>query len=179
MVPVSPLELRVLRAGVVRRVLDAKRLPTIATHYLMVNLPSDSLALLAGLDVGQEVDPVDARELLSDVLSELGEPIDERREVELVAMFLAKLHTQALVPARQTCRRFYQLGVEIECEWPLAQIGELFGFDDEWEASWGRTPAQLSEATAAACEELLRTIEPTLGVLDNAAVSRLSEMVIS
>lgn len=179
MVSVGPLELCVLQAALNHKVLDARLLPKLATHYLLLGVPSTSLADLAGLDVGQDVDPHDARDLLEDVLVELGQPIANDNNVTLAAMLLAKLGNNSFVAPQQTSQRFYRLAVEIEYEWPLPQIGDLYGLDDEWEGGWGRTPAQLSDATAALCSELLAESEPVHGVLDMAALRRLSEIVVA
>ena len=179
MVSVGPLELRVLQAGLNHKILDARLLPKLATRYLVLGVPSTSLAELAGLDVGQEVNPHDAQDLLEDVLVELGQPSTNDNTVTLAAMLLAKLGNNAFVAPQQTSQRFYRLAVEIDYEWPVPQIGELYGLDDEWEGGWGRTPSQLSDATAALCTELLAESEPVHGVLDMAALRRLSEIVVA
>jgi hypothetical protein len=133
--------------------LDTRSVPVWAAWWLVTDDGGPAVCDLAGLS---GLDPFDVRDALIPALNELG------------------IRTPALADACRlafTDRAERCLGGEVDeselAAWVEriyiwsgydhevlhAPLGAIYGIDDEWRGSWGRTEAELREAVRAACRE--------------------------
>lgn len=141
--------------------LATERVPMWAAHWLADGHDGPALRELAGLD---GADPREVRALIPAVLAETGEPLPAEADSELTtgrrAAYIAlayedtaRLFLQDRASARWVLDKVAEVVQDQDYgELPLSQpLGRLYGFDDEWDGGWGRSPEELTHAVRAAC----------------------------
>lgn len=138
-------------------VLPSERVPLWAAHWLADGHDGHALRTLAGLD-GR--DPRAARDLLSEVLPEVGASLPSPETAANTAYTdLARRYLDGLVSERWVVAKAEELAITSEyaeeiCGPPL---GSLHTLDDEWNAGWGRNPSELAAIVHTTCLEQLES----------------------
>lgn len=127
-----------LRATKSAGILDARRLPRLATWLLEHGLDMPSIVDLAGLDLAPFFS-IDASEMFDRVVEELGmEASDLANELRIALAMAGQAHLEGHVSAE----RLLAIGVQLTTEnnFPDEPDGlmQLYLLADEWLGEWGR-----------------------------------------
>ena len=132
--------------------LPTERVPMWAAQWLAAGLDGPSLRVLAGLSGS---DPHDVRDLLPDVLGEVGAPVPAVNVATATVAYdnLARLCLDGLASERWVTQKVEELYVNSGYDNDLLEppLGAVYGLEDEWEGGWGRTPDQLAANVRSAC----------------------------
>lgn len=146
----------------VLEMLPVERTPWWAAQWLADGHDGQALRELAGLN-GK--DSYAVRELLPTALAEMGVGLPLTRLAAATAAFsdLADMLVSRRAVPQWVVKRVEQIIVQAEYDEDVLNLplGHTYGFDDEWEGGWGRSPAQLQAEVEARCREQLRVAEPS------------------
>lgn len=146
----------------VLEMLPVERTPWWAAQWLADGHDGQALRELAGLN-GK--DSYAVRELLPTALAEMGVGLPLTRLAAATAAFsdLADMLVSRRAVPQWVVKRVEQIMVQAEYDEDVLNLplGHTYGFDDEWEGGWGRSPAQLQAEVEARCREQLRVAEPS------------------
>jgi hypothetical protein len=161
--PAGPDEVpspQLVAAWLILDTLPSERIPLWAAHWIAAGYDGQALAELAGLHGD---DPREVRDLLPDALAECGvsAPADPSEEHERAAAMVAFTAIARLQASGRVSERWV-VGKVVQITEPYFKpsvislpLGQLFAFDDEWGAGWGRTDEQLRAVVRQACAEQL------------------------
>lgn len=140
--------------------LATERVPWWAAQWLADGHDGEALRELAGLN-GR--DPHAVRDLLPAALAETGVDTPPTQVAAVIEAFrdLAQMFLSRRVDARWLVERVERIVVQAQYDDEVLgmPLGHLYGFDDEWDGGWGRTPEQLKTEVEARCSAQLLVAE--------------------
>lgn len=131
-------------------------LPRLATDALVAGWDTQSLRVLAGEPANAYSS--DLGDLFQRALVELGRPrLDEEQAFRRFVAYLAWLVVSRRISARDGAQRIERIPWYDAPELP--GLADLAFVDDEWEAGWGRSDAQLEKDALRSASKLLASLD--------------------
>ena len=110
---------------------------------------------LAGLDL-QPFFSIDAAELFDEALQHLPIEAPSREEqLRLALGAVSRLHLDGHLQTRQMLSIGSRLAVQNDYASEPKGVMELYGLEDEWEGSWGRTKPEIEADVRAIAQEVV------------------------